>query len=100
MFGYLSNLDDNPDIADYRGYGDLRIVTGWRGGFQLAAVGRMGNDWDKGALELDLSYPLRNITGGNLDLYLYGQFFTGYGESLLRYDDSDTTFRLGVALVR
>lgn len=100
VWGYVFNLDDNPDIAEYRGYGDLRVVAGWRGGWQLSALGRMGNDWDKGGLELSLSYPLRNVTRGNLDLYLYGQFWTGYGESLLEYEESTTTFRLGVAIVR
>jgi outer membrane phospholipase A len=100
IWGYIFSLSNNPDIAEYRGYGDLRLITGWRGGLQLDLIGRMGNDWDKGALEADVSYPLRKLTGGNLDLYVYAQVFTGYGESLLRYNDSDTNFRLGVALVR
>ena len=100
VWAYVFSLRDNPDIADYRGYGDLTLITGWRGSLQLAAMGRMGNDWDKGALQLDLTYPLRQITAKNLDLYLDAQFFTGYGESLLEYNESTTTFRIGVSLVR
>jgi phospholipase A1 len=100
LWCYVFGLSDNPDIADYRGYGDLQLITGWRGGFQAAMIGRIGDDWDKGSFELDLSYPLRNITRRTLDMYLYAQFFTGYGESLLGYNDSDTSWRIGLALVR
>ena len=97
---YLGSLDDNPDIKDYRGYADLRLTTGWAGGLQFGAVGRLGDDWDKGSLELDMSYPLRAASRGNFDVFLYAQFFTGYGESLLGYKDADNTFRLGLSIVR
>jgi phospholipase A1 len=100
LWCYVFGLRDNPDIADFRGYGDLELITGWRGGLQAAMIGRMGDDWDKGSFELDMSYPLRNITRRTLDLYLYAQFSTGYGESLLGYNDSDTSWRVGLALVR
>jgi outer membrane phospholipase A len=36
----------------------------------------------------------------NLDFFLQGQLFSGYGESLLHYDRSDTRFRLGLAVYR
>ena len=54
----------------------------------------------RGALQLDLTYPLRALSSKNVDLYLDAQLFTGYGESLLEYDQSETNFRIGVALVR
>ena len=100
LWAYWGDTDENPDIYRYRGYGDLKLITGWRSGLQAAATVRIGNDFDKGSLLLDLSYPLRGISSGNFDFYLYGQLFTGVGESLLEYDESDTTFRLGVSLVR
>ena len=100
LWGYLGDLYDNPDLYEYRGYGDLKLITGWRDGLQLAAIGRLGNDWDKGALQLDLSYPLRRFLSGNLDLYLHAQYFTGYGESLLEYDEKGDSFRVGVSMVR
>jgi hypothetical protein len=74
--------------------------VGQRGGLQLAAIGRIGDDWDKGSLQLDLSYPLRPLLRNNIDVFLHAQFFTGYGESLLDYNESDTTFRVGLAVVR
>lgn len=100
VFTYVQDVDDNPDIADYRGHADLRATVGWDGGLQLAAVARLGDDADKGSLQLDLTYPLRQRLGGNMDVYLHAQFFTGYGESLLDYNRSDNTFRLGISMVR
>jgi len=100
VWGYLYRLDENPDIDEFRGYGDLRVILGWRDGLQLSTTYRPGADWDTAALELNLSYPLRRFTGGSVDMYLYAQYFTGYGESLLEYDESDDSFRIGLALVR
>ena len=100
LWMYLTDNDDNPDIYQYRGYGDLRLIAGWRGGFQAAFTVRMGNDFDKGALQVDLTYPLQRLAIRDLGMYLHGQFFTGYGESLIEYDQSTTSFRLGVSLVR
>ena len=100
LWTYLTDNDDNPDIYRYRGYGDLRLVAGWRGGFQAAFTARLGNDFDKGSLQVDLSYPLQKLAIRDLGMYLHGQFFTGYGESLIEYDESTTSFRLGVSLVR
>ena len=100
VWTYLTDMGDNPDIYQYRGYGDIRLVAGWRGGFQAAFTGRIGNDFDKGSLQIDLTYPLEKLAVRDLGMYLHGQFFTGYGESLLEYDQSNTSFRLGVSLVR
>ncbi len=100
VWGYLYRLDENPDIADYRGYGDLRVIVGWRDGLQLSSTFRPGKEWDTEALELNLSYPLRRFTGGSVDMYVYAQYFTGYGESLIEYDERGDSFRVGLALVR
>ena len=101
VYGYIGNLGDNPDIADYRGYADLRATAGWRRGVQLAATGRVGNDWDKGSIQLDLTYPLRRIPVlNNIDAYFLVQGFYGYGESLLEYDEEGSSLRFGVAFVR
>ncbi|HWB54576.1 MAG TPA: phospholipase A [Tepidisphaeraceae bacterium] len=100
LFTYVTSLSDNPDMPVYRGYGDIRFVIGQRYGLQLAAFARVGDHWDKGSLELDLSQPLRGRSRGDLDLYLYAQFFTGYGEELLYYNRETTTFRAGVGFVR
>lgn len=100
LWAYVGSKDDNDDIEEYRGYGDLKIVAGKGDGFQVAATGRIGSHFDKGSLQVDLSYPIRKVLFNSIDIYLHGQLFTGFGESLLDYDDSDTNFRVGISLVR
>ena len=99
-WGYVGKLDDNPDLADYRGNGDLRFIVGWRDDLQLSATFRPGQEWDRIGLELNLSYPIGRFTGRSVDMYLYAQYFTGYGESLIGYNQNGDSFRIGLALVR
>jgi outer membrane phospholipase A len=100
LWTYLGDLEDNSDIRDYRGYGDIKLIIGWRYDLQLSATARFGDEWDKLGLELNLSYPIGRFTGGSVDMYLYAQYYTGYGESLLEYDERGDSFRIGLALVR
>ncbi|MDB5294984.1 MAG: phospholipase, partial [Phycisphaerales bacterium] len=100
LYAYLDQADENKDIEDYRGYGDLRLIVGDRNGLQAAVIGRVGDDWDKGSVQLDLSYPTRKFFGGNVDMYLHAQVFSGYGESLLEYNRYSNRVRFGVSIVR
>ena len=100
LFTYVGGQGGNEDIEDYRGYGDLRAAVGWREGLELAALARVGDDWDKGSVQLDLTYPLKKFLSGNLDVYFDVQGFYGYGESLLNYNQRDATLRFGIAVVR
>ena len=78
--------DDNPDIAEYRGHVDLSGSVRKDGSWGLAATGRIGDDWDKGSLMLELTHPATSWTGGWMHGYLYIQSFIGWSESLLGYD--------------
>lgn len=100
VFGYVGGQFGNEDIEDYRGHADVRAVVGWRDGLQLAALGRLGDDWENGSIQLDLTYPLRKFLAGNLDVYLDVQGFYGYGESLRGYDERTSSVRVGIAVVR
>jgi len=99
VWAYLGDLSDNPDIADYRGYADLRMVLGWKRGLQLSALGQLGRDGNHGSLQLDLTYPTMRFFG-SFSLYLDVQYFTGYGDSLLGYNQKSDQLRVGVALFR
>jgi outer membrane phospholipase A len=97
---YVGGLSDNPALPDYRGYADLRVIAGWRTGLQLSALGRLGDDANRGSLQLDATYPLMKILWGNFSVYLQAQYFTGYGESLLLYKMRSDVYRFGFAIYR
>jgi phospholipase A1 len=84
--------DDNPDITDYLGYGE---VTGiWkRGGSSYTLMLRGNPATGKGAGQF--TWMSRPLFG---PLKAYVQFFSGYGESMIDYDWNQTTFGVGVAL--
>jgi phospholipase A1/A2 len=100
VWAYVGSLDDNPDLRDYRGYADLRANVGWARGLQLGAWGRLGSDGNHGSVQLDLTYPMMRLLSGSFSLYLQAQYFTGYGESLLLYNQRSEAFRAGFALYR
>jgi len=100
FYGYVGDLSLNPDIADYRGYCDFRIVVGQLDGLQLATIGRVGNHWNRGSAQFDLTYPLTKILHGNADVSVDAQWFDGYGDSLLTYNHRTSIFRIGLAVVR
>jgi outer membrane phospholipase A len=93
--------DENPDLADYRGYVDWLVGIGSKGGLDFWATLRKGQRSNFGSVELNLSYPLSKLSGGDLTGWLLLQYFGGYGESLLDYNrklDSQLRLGIGVAL--
>jgi outer membrane phospholipase A len=100
IYSYLEK-SDNPDIAYYRGYSDVLVKVGATDGIQLATTMRKGTGQDPYSVELDLSYPLKTATLGNLGGYLHLQYFNGYGESLLDYNRKvRPQFRIGLMITR
>lgn len=98
-WAYLGEMPDNRDIADYRGYVDLMLKAGWATSLQLAGHFRVGDDFNRGSLQLDLSYPLGELLP-NIDVFLHGQYFNGWGESFLDYDERTWMFRIGLSIFR
>lgn len=99
IFSYVSSLDENPDIADYRGYGRLSLVFGRYDGPSLTALLWAGKDFDHVSSQFDLTLPVRTRYL-NFETYLLFQYFKGYGESLLAYRTKSETVRAGISLVR
>lgn len=84
--------DDNPDISDYYGWGDLSAIYKWRGS-SFAGTVRGNPSTGKGAAQLSwTSAPLLGPLRG------YVKVFSGYGETLIDYNWNQTTFGLGVTL--
>jgi len=90
--------DDNPDIYDYLGYGDLRISYPYkRHLFTLLIRDNLKfNSHNKGAVEFNWTFPLPWIS----DTYGYLQIFSGYGESLIDYNKRNDKIGLGFAITR
>lgn len=99
LFTYLGESSDNPDIEDYRGYGELLLSFGRDDGLQVNLTAIAGREFDKGSVQVDLTYPIQ-IESLDFDTYLHFQYFDGYGESLRDYDSKSSTWRAGLSLVR
>lgn len=99
LWTYLDK-DDNPDIARYRGHGELGLRLGRDDGLILAALLRQGTA-GKSATQLDLSYPLRRSIFSGVGAFVHLQYFNGYGQTLMDYNHSTgSQLRLGISLVR
>lgn len=91
--------DENPDLDHYRGYVDLLLGAGSKGGLDFWAVLRKGTRSDYGSVEVNASFPLSKLSGGDLTGWLMLQYFVGYGESLLDYRRKlDSQARVGIAV--
>lgn len=85
--------DDNPDYMDYFGLGEVKFNY-FAGKHMFSLMGRGSLITNKGALEITHSYPLIN------DAYLYTKIFSGYGESLIDYNNYITKFSIGFSFSR
>lgn len=97
---YYGGQTGNEDIERYRGYTGLSLAIGRDDGIRLNSFSRYNIGTGKGSAQVDASYPLNRLIWQGLNLYLYGQVFTGYGENLLDYNRQVTRARLGIAIVR
>ncbi|MEO8810552.1 MAG: phospholipase A [Rhodanobacter sp.] len=90
-----STTDNNPDISDYAGRGEVQIVHEWGGqefGLTLRDSFR-GGSRQHGSARFSWSFPI----AGNLRGYT--ELFKGYGESLIDYNHNATYLGVGVSLL-
>jgi phospholipase A1 len=89
------STDDNPDISDYMGRGEVQVVREWRDqefGLMLRDSFRGGRR-QHGAARFSWSFPLAGNLRG------YAELFKGYGESLIDYNHNATYLGVGVSLL-
>ena len=72
--------DNNPDIVDYMGRGDLLASYLWDNGQELTANLRYNMSTNKSGLQIGYTYPIAGKVGA------YVQVFSGYGQSLIDYN--------------
>ncbi len=89
--------DDNPDILDYMGYGDLELAYMF-GDSQINLLWRnnLHRYNNRGAIKIDYSTPFFNSD----NTYWYIKLFSGYGESMIDYDHSVSKLSIGFAYSR
>jgi len=85
--------DDNPDILEFMGHGQLGAL--WQisrnHNLELRLRNNLRSD-NKGAIEIGWSYPFTNNLRG------FVQYFNGYGESLIYYNESTQRLSIGVKM--
>ena len=87
--------DNNPDIKDYIGRGDLTAFYR-KGDNEFSLMLRhslKGGDRSNGAVQFDWGFPITGKLRGHF------QLFDGYGESLIDYNHKATYVGLGVSLM-
>lgn len=90
-----SKDDNNPDIKNYIGRGDLTAFYRWNDhDFSLMLRHSLkGGDDSHGAVQFDWLFPISGKLRGHF------QLFDGYGESLIDYNHRATYVGLGVSLM-
>ncbi|CAA6807639.1 MAG: Phospholipase A1 precursor (EC; Outer membrane phospholipase A [uncultured Sulfurovum sp.] len=92
-----SNGDDNPDILDYMGHGEVTGTYLW-GEKQLSLMLRNNFKFHKnrGAIKINYTQPFINSS----NTYWYLNLFSGYGESMIDYNQNIHKISLGFAYSR
>ncbi len=87
---YDPNGDDNPDLLDYIGHGQLSV--GYKLGTHDLSASFRNSFSSNGSVQLDWTFPLGERIRGNV------QYFEGYAESLIDYNAYTQRLGLGFAL--
>lgn len=84
--------DDNPDIERYMGYGDIRLAKRLDNNHEVS--GQLRGNPSAGHLgtQIDYSWPAFN------SLRAHVQYYYGYGESLIDYDNRVHRLSIGFSL--
>ena len=93
--------DDNPDIEDYYGYGDLTLFYAYKKHtFELRTTNNLKFDENnKSSFEFNWAFPLPQIISSS-NSYGLIQIFKGYGNSLIDYNRDSSRIGFGIAFSR
>jgi len=89
-------LNDNPDLTDYTGFAEGTFTWNiFEEKLILDILGRKGKGWNtKGSLSTSLSYR----PSLKRNLYWTLQWFSGYAESLINYQETTNMLRFGITI--
>jgi phospholipase A1 len=90
-----SEDDNNPDITDYLGHYELMGTYKWeQHAFRIMSRNNVESGFSKGAVQLSWSFPILDWP------YLKGyvQYFNGYGESMIDYNQHSNSIGVGISM--
>lgn len=89
----IGPLRDNSDLTDYIGFHESALAFMPNPRLMLELNVRKAFSWDlKGSAQFGLSYKLDEDS----NQYVYLQYYLGYGESLIEYDQNVSMIRAGI----
>ena len=101
VYATLSKGAENQDISDYMGFWDTRMVMMNLFKHEQLTLGlninsgENGLPFNRGSYMLDALYKIQYV---DFNPYLYVQYFNGYGETILNYNQKSDKIRVGIAL--
>ncbi len=96
-WGYLTKSALNEDIADWWGYVDLEFT--WRADFGLQIETHTWPAREVTTFNAQITYPLNKLWRP-LNFYALVDYWSGAGETILRYSDTGTGWIFGIAFSR
>lgn len=87
--------DDNPDFIDYYGQGELFLIHPYGKALAKFTI-RHNFETAKGAMEASVSYPFARQD----NVYWFAKVFSGYGETMIDYNNYITKFSIGFSFSR
>ncbi|GGN17741.1 MULTISPECIES: phospholipase A [Marinomonas] len=88
-----ADIDDNPNIENYYGYGELNIIHVIDDySIDVMLRNNLKSSDNRGALQVGFTFPLWGKSRG------YIQYFNGYGQSLLDYNHQTQSIGVGIML--
>lgn len=95
--GYMG-MRQNPDYADFAGHVDWKLRWAQDNGLVLSGMYQQGQQGRR-TTQLEAAWPLQR-TFLHMNGYLHVQYFNGYGETLMGYNQrSGPQVRVGLSLV-
>lgn len=89
----IGPLKDNRDLTDYIGFHETTVAYMPHPRLMLEANLRKAFSWDlKGRAKLAVSYKLDR----DANQYIYLQYYLGYAESLIEYNENVSMIRVGI----
>jgi len=88
-----SSDDDNPDLLDYYGHG--KVIIAYKHNehvYSFTSQNNIESGFSKGSVEAAWSFPLYGKVKG------YLQVTSGYGNSLIEYNEYTNTIGLGISI--